>query len=129
MTVRPNDTKSVCNPSSVFADLTTNDLANDATVLDWFNAATRRKNPVVRDTESDRLNVFAAAERALEVGTNPVALFAHIVGEHEWQLISNEQEDRARRRLLSLRKAQRNLRRPDGPQSVADLVSSLLHNP
>ncbi|MFM9961853.1 MAG: hypothetical protein ACKV2Q_11580 [Planctomycetaceae bacterium] len=127
MTVRTNDTKPVGNPSSAFAKLTTKDLADNATLLDWFNAAVRRKNPVVRDTETDRLNVFAAAERALEVGTNPVALFAHIVGEHKWQLISCEQEDRARRRLHSLRKAQLNQRHPSNPQSFADLVSSICH--
>ena len=60
--------------SSIFRNLVTNDLRDDATLLDWFNAATKRKNPVVSDNERDRLNVFCAAERALEVGSNPAAL-------------------------------------------------------
>ena len=105
MTIETRDTKSVGDPSSIFAKLTTNDLADNATLLDWFNAATRRKNPVVIDSEHDRLNVFAAAERALEIGANPAALFAHIVGEHQWHLISQAQEDRARKRLHVLRRA------------------------
>ena len=90
------------NPPSIFTKLTTEDLGDDATLLDWFNAATRRRAPVVISSESDRLNVFAAAERALEVGANPVALFAHIVAGHQWHLISLAQEDRARKRLHAL---------------------------
>ena len=128
MTVRPNVTKSVCNPSSIFAKLERDDLRDDETLANWFKAATTRKRPVVTDCYKDWLNVFAAAERALELGTNPVALFAHIVGEHQWQLISNEQEDRARHRLRRLRNPEREaerLRRHDDDDSTGELSEPL----
>lgn len=112
---------------SIFAKLTTADLRDDATLLDWFHAAIKRKNPVVSD--ADRLNVFAAAERALEVGGNPPALFAHIVSEHQWQFISCEQEDRARKRLVALRRAQRDSPPATRPQSLGALVNSFLQRP
>lgn len=94
---------------SVFNVVTEDLLKDDNKLFDWFqNKATRGKRPVVRDSEHDKLNVFAAAERALECGDDPVKLFVHIVGKGAkggWKLISNEQEERARTRLRELRRA------------------------
>lgn len=109
---------------SIFAKLTTADLRDTATLLDWFHAASKRKNPVVSD--ADRLNVFAAAERSLEKGDNPVAVFAHIVSERRWDFISCEQEDRARRRLVERRRAEWACEPTAGPQSISAVVDSLL---
>lgn len=50
-------------------------------------------------TMADALNIFGAAERALEVGKSPAALFARIVRGKSWHLISGEQMDRARKKL------------------------------
>ena len=122
-------------PGKRIASLTTEDLRDDAKLLDWFNEATKRRNRVLRDNETDRLNVFAAAERALEVGDNPPALFAHIVGEQQWQLISCEQEDRGWQRLKRLRNPGREPQRrhdyddaeprPE-PCSIGDIVRDLV---
>ena len=116
---------------SIFESLTTDILRDDAKLVELFNEATKRRTPVVRDNETDRLNFFAAAERALEVGDNPPALFAHIVGEQQWQLISCEQEDRGWQRLKRLRNPGREpQRRHDDddaeqrpePCSIGDIV-------
>lgn len=90
---------------SVFDGLTADVLKDNAKLFAWIkNDASSGKRKVVNQTEHDALNVFAAAERALEDGHTPIALFIHIVGKKDWKLISNEQEDRARKRLNELRR-------------------------
>lgn len=108
--------------------LTTEDLRHDAKSLDLFHAMTRLKNPVLKDCEADKLNVFCAAERALEHGDDPPALFVHIVREKQWQLITNEQEDRARYRLRRLRNPEREAerrRRHDDDDSAGEISEPL----
>lgn len=94
---------------SVFNVVTADVLKDSVKLLDWFKRiATRGKRPVVRDSEHDKLNVFAAAERALECGDDAVKLFVYIVGKGAkggWEKISNEQEERARARLRELSRA------------------------
>lgn len=85
--------------SSIFAALSTDDLRDTAVLLDWQAEAARRKQPVIGASEADRLHVLAAAERALEVGKKPVALFATLVGRAQWDKLSAAQEDRARKRF------------------------------
>ena len=101
--------KSRKSTESVFKDLTVADLKDNRKLFDWLkNQATQGKRPLVKFTEATALNVFAAAERALECGENPVALFSHIVGKGakgDWTLISSEQEERARKRLNELKRA------------------------
>ena len=119
--------------------LTTEDLRHDAKLLDLFHAMTRLKNPVLKNCEADLLNVFCAAERALEHGDDPPALFVHIVRDRQWQLITNEQEDRARQRLRRLRNPEREAERrrrhdydvPTGeisePHFVGDIFRELIN--
>lgn len=53
-----------------------------------------------------RLNFFAAAERAIELGDdNPCGMFYQIVTLGLWKNISNDQEERARKKLVVLDKA------------------------
>lgn len=121
--------------SQRFPTLTAADLRSDAKLLACFKAATVQRNPIVRDTYTDRLNVFAAAERALEVGDDPPALFAHIVGRKQWELISDAQEGRALSRLRRLRNPQREAERrrprddgqpPSEPAAVGDVLCEFL---
>jgi len=86
----------------VFEELTTA-MLGDARALDaWIRHASARCRPIVSKSDEDRLRVFAAAERALECGDNPVALFTSIVSKRQWRLLSAEQEDRANAKLKTL---------------------------
>lgn len=53
----------------------------------------------MKDCDADRLFVFATAERAQECGDNPPALFADILKNDRRAFITQDQEDRTRRRL------------------------------
>jgi len=93
-----------CNPrkaAGVFSTLTESDIQSDIKLLRWFEYASKRRKPVVDPGEENALLVFGAAERAIEKSDErgPVALFAYIVSKKMWHLISNAQEDRARKRL------------------------------
>ena len=126
-------------PGKRIARLTTEDLRDDAKLVEWINEATKRRNSLVKDCFDDRLNVFAAAERALEVGGNPPALFVHIVGRKQWELISCAQEDRALQRLRRLRnperEAERKRRHDDDdtqprtePVAMSDILQKLVNS-
>lgn len=84
--------------------LCTADLRNDAKVLGWYAAI---KAAPVSLYDHKLFNVFAAAECALDHGHNPPALFAWIVTGQHWDMLTNEQDDAARQRLLRLRDPQR----------------------
>lgn len=77
----------------------TEELGDTPRLLDWFKRACRRKKPPVCDCDADRLRWVGAAERALEIGDNPAALFTSITNKRQWDLITIDQEDRARGRL------------------------------
>ena len=52
---------------------------------------------IIKQSQAQRLQWFAAAERALAVATqNPCALFISTIKNHLWPHITNEQEDLAR---------------------------------
>lgn len=54
----------------------------------------------IRDSVSERLNVFAAAEHATAYGTaNPSGLFVWLVKNRRWNYLTLEDEDRARRAI------------------------------
>jgi uncharacterized protein YdaU (DUF1376 family) len=55
----------------------------------------------VPNTENDRLMCVAAAERALEIGENPVALWINLVRTKRWSVISAEEVDRAKNRIAA----------------------------
>lgn len=123
--------------------LTKTDLRNDAKLLDWYNTLTQRKNSLDTDCHVDLLNIFCAAERALEHGDDPPALFVFIVTGKRWELITNEQEDRALQHIRRLRHPEREAQRrrgrddddtgkPSEPLAVGDIirdaVSAFLQN-
>ena len=85
--------------AGVFTKLGKEDLADDARLDAWYRDAVSRRKPVIRDSEANRLRVFGAAERALEEGDKPPALFAKIVSGEKWDLITQAQEQRAVDRL------------------------------
>ena len=100
--------------------LTTKDLRDDDKLLEWFNTATNGKHPIVKKSEANRLNVFAAAERALEFGDDPPALFNFIVREKQFDFITQAQEDRAHQRLRRLRNPKREAERQAQRQRYDD---------
>jgi len=79
-------------------------------------------------TESDLLNAFGAAERAIEIGQkNPPGLFAKLVRERKWELITQAQEERARQRLRELhRQGEPALKATPGMSALADSVSQIV---
>ncbi len=91
--------------------LTSEDLRNDARLLAWFRSETEKRHPAIKDCEANLLNVFAAAERALEHGESPPALFVHVVNGRQWHLITDHQDERARQRLRRLRNPGRDTQR------------------
>ncbi|MEK7095414.1 MAG: hypothetical protein AAB917_02030, partial [Patescibacteria group bacterium] len=78
--------------SGVFANVTDSDLKTTARLIAWQDDAAGAKRPVISRSERDTLNGVAAAERAIEVGDRPAALFASIVGKRQWHLITADQE-------------------------------------
>ncbi len=74
------------------------DLSDTARLLALFADCVRRG--LVADTERDRLNVFAIAERARTLGAkNPCALFAWLLRGRHWEFITEGYDDAAHRRL------------------------------
>lgn len=93
---------------SVFAKLKGEHLSQCEMLNDWFEFATAEAlSPLFANSggnsEANLLFVFAAAERAIEHGDSPLKLFRAIVGKEKRDLITHEQEDRARSRLARLR--------------------------
>ena len=88
--------------------LTTSDLHNNAKLLEWY--ATTKTTPVSL-YDAELFNVFAAAECALDHGDNPPALFAWIIHGRRWDMLTNEQDDAARQRVLELRNPEREAKR------------------
>lgn len=126
---------------SVFDDITLEVLKDNRRLLHWFQTkAVNDKRLKLLNTEPNALNVFAAAERAIEVtndeGGDPVKLFVFIVGKRQWNLISNEQEDLAKKRLNELKRDVASSRPPmtssptsdanADPQSIAQSLASYL---
>lgn len=87
---------------SAFADMVNEDLRSDVTLMRWYRFATTKPSPVLPASETNLLNVFAAAERSLEKGKNPIAMFAKIVSRQDWNRTTADQEDRARKRIKNL---------------------------
>lgn len=88
--------------SGIFKNVDLGVLRDGRKLLAWYMTAVGSRSPPFEDTPLNRLNVFAAAQRALEVGKNPPALFTTIVGKRDWKLLSNEQEKRAEAVLKTL---------------------------
>lgn len=97
--------------AGAYAGVTGGMLADTAALSAWCD------NRGIQ-SDADRLNVFTAAERALELGRNPASFFVKLVKNRQWHLLSNAQEDRARARLRELARA------PPVPESVAEQMST-----
>jgi len=115
---------------SVFDGLTAATLADDAELLAWLERAAGQARPVITRTERDRQRVFCAAERVLEHGTDPVRLFRYIVGQRQWQLITETQDERGRQRLHKHLQHQRYGDRPRarGASDCPRTVRAVLQN-
>jgi len=80
------------------------DLANPRQLqVLWMRACSAR---LVSQSSAERLNFFAAAQRALRVGThNPPGLFVILVRRRLWSMISQGDEDQAREMLRTLERS------------------------
>lgn len=72
-------------------------LTDTAKLLDLYGQAVELG--LAHGGEAGRLRFVAAAERALQVGDRPAALFAGIVNQGRWVNVSCHDEDRAAARL------------------------------
>lgn len=87
------------------ANVVASDLSNDARLLELYRQAL--KNDRVKPSEHSRLQFFAAAEHAKNLGQrNPCGLFSAIVRRGLWQVISQHDEERARQRLRNFQEKQ-----------------------
>jgi hypothetical protein len=96
------------------------DLKDTSGLMARVDRESKRKRPMVTGSERDRIRVLAAAERAMEVGDNPAAVFTDIVKYGRWDLISQPQEDRAAKRLKAWQS-----QAPPRNGAVADLATAL----
>jgi hypothetical protein len=78
---------------SVMRSISPNDLKDTTRLLALFPEA----------SEDDRLFILGAAERALELGKKPVAMFVKFIRDNDRKLISGKQADRAAARLRTAR--------------------------
>jgi hypothetical protein len=88
--------------AGVLKNLDTGVLDDDEKFSEWFNFVSSKPNPLFGPSEHNRIMVFAAWERAKVHGKPPLRLFKHIVSKDSkngWKLITNEFEERARKRL------------------------------
>lgn len=84
------------------------DLRSTANLWNLANAlAAQNPLPGLGTDERSFLLLVGAAERSLEVGDQPERMFAALVGRQQWEKISNEQEERAIRRIAEWRRQAR----------------------
>ncbi|QOJ15174.1 MAG: hypothetical protein HRU75_11200 [Planctomycetia bacterium] len=77
------------------------DLAAPERIAQFYASAVQRS--LIRHSESERLNVFAAAEHAKTHGTrNPCGLFVWLVKQRRWSYLTLQDEDDARHAIQSL---------------------------
>ncbi|MBK8269338.1 MAG: hypothetical protein IPK83_13940, partial [Planctomycetes bacterium] len=79
-------------------NVTPRDLREPERVAILYSTVVRQGR--IRDSASERLNVFAAAEHAMRYGTtNPSGLFVWLVKNRRWNYLTLEDEDRASRAM------------------------------
>ncbi len=77
------------------------DLAEPQRIAQFYASAVRRN--LIHHSESERLNVFAAAEHAKTYGTtNPCGMFVWLVKQRRWNHLTLRDEDGARHVIRSL---------------------------
>jgi len=93
---------------SAFAELTVDDLRSTASLVAWQQSQASKPDPVVSQSEHDRLRIISAAEQALGGAAvkNPVAVFAGILTKPLALRITNESEGAAEKRIKTLEQSQ-----------------------
>ncbi len=107
-----NQEPAACGPTGAYASksrkcrpklelVTPRDLADPERIAQFYTQAVRQS--LIRHSESERLNVFAAAEHAKTYGTtNPCGLFVWLVKQRRWSYLTLKDEDDARHAIRSL---------------------------
>jgi hypothetical protein len=109
---RPDKIRGDKNGNGILINLSMEELKQPAALLARYKHCTAAGLPsLARAPEAALLRFFAAAERAIELEADPdiaspCGLFRDLIIGGRWDLISNGQEDRARRKLLQLDRAQ-----------------------
>ena len=81
--------------------VTPRDLAEPERIAEFYATAVQQR--LIRHSESERLNVFAAAEHAKAHGiTNPCGMFVWLVKQRRWNHLTMRDEDCARDALRGL---------------------------
>ena len=107
-----------------FRDVRPEDLRSTTELRALFRGAVEAG--LMRECAADELRFFAAAERARLLGTsNPGGFFASVVRHGIWHVISQRDEDAARRRLLD-REVPLRLRVGCQPRRVDSVLPELL---
>ncbi len=112
-----------------FADVDLDMLHDTQRLFDWIPLVARRRGAKVSTSEIDRYRVLCAAELAMRVGREPVALFTWIVRRGAWDKLTNIDDDRARLRMHALHtRFARPSREPSprGPQSMGDVLAEVM---
>lgn len=99
---RSESEKTSSDVSDAFAGVTEQTLRDDTELAAWHSRVSARPRPVVSPSEAGLLFVFAAAERAIAKGREPVRLFATMFRKGKSGDISNADQDRARSRLTAM---------------------------
>jgi hypothetical protein len=87
---------------SVFDLLTPSDLANTRKLKAWMELVSRHPKPVIGNSEESFFWMIAAAECAIESGDDPMKLFKHKIGRQNWKYITQQQQDRADKRIKDM---------------------------
>lgn len=95
---QPNHTQKPAVKDSAFAGLTKDDLSDPSFPDRWCFAQQAKARPVVDASEATRMNVRAAAAKAVSDKSikRPVAVFAWIVSGKRWEYLRASHDDIAR---------------------------------
>lgn len=112
--------------TSVFSWLNAEDLRDVAKLIEWHRRASRAPNPVIGQTDQDRLNVVSAAVKSWDKADDPVKLFAWIIGNKRWDTIREVDEDTAHRLIKQhLAGGAAAATRKGGTSSSAEIIADL----
>ena len=113
--------------------LNTEDLGDDETLCEVHQSLSNGLEAVLENSEADLQRVFAAAEHALDAShrknkpvANPFGLFVRVIQRGDFSCITQDQEDRAAKRIANRNRAGPTPRE-DHPatQTIQQLASSL----
>ena len=104
-------------PESAFSELETRDLSNAETLEKWHNYAAKRPSPLFVASEASLLRVIGAAVHAQRMAgaRNRIGVFAAIVqkgdGPGGWELITQDEEVEAQKRICEMRRSRNGIKR------------------